>query len=137
MANHQMKDWEIIADNLSKAGWNCGCISALARVFFAHYQATGNLPPCKALLEAICNGEFDFQFFSRGQSVKTRFVRLAIKGQILKRNDRRDFVAKVYGAKWAGGKAWRELKAGTIGSSSGNRGERCYDRSRVRSRVIG
>ena len=23
-----MKDWEIIADNLSKAGWNCGCISS-------------------------------------------------------------------------------------------------------------
>jgi hypothetical protein len=23
-----MKDWEIIADNLSKADWNCGCISS-------------------------------------------------------------------------------------------------------------
>jgi hypothetical protein len=23
-----VKDWEIIADNLSKAGWNCGCISS-------------------------------------------------------------------------------------------------------------
>ena len=23
-----MKDWEIIADNLKKAGWNCGCISS-------------------------------------------------------------------------------------------------------------
>jgi len=23
-----MKHWEIIADNLSKAGWNCGCISS-------------------------------------------------------------------------------------------------------------
>ena len=23
-----MKYWEIIADNLSKAGWNCGCISS-------------------------------------------------------------------------------------------------------------
>jgi hypothetical protein len=21
--------WEIIADNLSKAGWNCGCVSAI------------------------------------------------------------------------------------------------------------
>ena len=21
--------WEIIADNLSKAGWNCGCVSAV------------------------------------------------------------------------------------------------------------
>ena len=29
MANHQMKDWEIIADNLSKAGWSWGCVSAL------------------------------------------------------------------------------------------------------------
>ena len=28
MANHQMKDWEIIADNLSKAGWSLGCISS-------------------------------------------------------------------------------------------------------------
>jgi hypothetical protein len=24
-----VKDWEIIADNLSKAGWNWGCVSAL------------------------------------------------------------------------------------------------------------
>jgi len=24
-----MKDWEIIADNLSKAGWSCGCVSAI------------------------------------------------------------------------------------------------------------
>jgi hypothetical protein len=24
-----MKSWEIIGDNLSKAGWNCGCVSAL------------------------------------------------------------------------------------------------------------
>jgi hypothetical protein len=23
-----MKDWEIISDDLSKAGWNCGCISS-------------------------------------------------------------------------------------------------------------
>ena len=26
---HNMKDWEIIADNLSKAGWNWGYVSAL------------------------------------------------------------------------------------------------------------
>ena len=24
-----MKDWEIIADNLSKAGWRWGCVSAV------------------------------------------------------------------------------------------------------------
>jgi hypothetical protein len=24
-----MKDWEIIADNLSKAGWSLGCVSAV------------------------------------------------------------------------------------------------------------
>src|SRR5262249_31388161 len=24
-----MKDWEVIADNLSKAGWSWGCVSAL------------------------------------------------------------------------------------------------------------
>ena len=29
MANHQMKDWEIIADNLSKAGWSWGSVSAI------------------------------------------------------------------------------------------------------------
>jgi hypothetical protein len=27
-----MKDWEIIADNLSKAGWSWGCVSALDSV---------------------------------------------------------------------------------------------------------
>jgi hypothetical protein len=24
----ELKHWEIIADNLSQAGWNCGCISS-------------------------------------------------------------------------------------------------------------
>jgi hypothetical protein len=24
-----MKDWEIVADNLSKAGWSWGCVSAV------------------------------------------------------------------------------------------------------------
>jgi hypothetical protein len=38
-----MKDWEIIADNLSKAGWSWGCVSAVdsrGRTIFvadAHY----------------------------------------------------------------------------------------------------
>jgi hypothetical protein len=26
---HRVKDWEIIADNLSKAGWSWGCVSAV------------------------------------------------------------------------------------------------------------
>ena len=26
-----MKYWETIADNLSKPGWSCGCVSALNR----------------------------------------------------------------------------------------------------------
>ncbi|MFL6598759.1 MAG: hypothetical protein ACJ8KF_12490 [Chthoniobacterales bacterium] len=26
-----MKNWEIIADNLSKAGWSWGCVSAIDR----------------------------------------------------------------------------------------------------------
>jgi hypothetical protein len=26
-----LKDWEIIADNLSKAGWSWGCVSAVDR----------------------------------------------------------------------------------------------------------
>jgi hypothetical protein len=26
-----MRDWEIIADNLSKAGWSWGCMSAIDR----------------------------------------------------------------------------------------------------------
>jgi len=25
----RVKYWEIVADNLSKAGWSCGCVSAL------------------------------------------------------------------------------------------------------------
>jgi hypothetical protein len=29
VANHQMKDSEIIADNLSKAGWSLGWVSAV------------------------------------------------------------------------------------------------------------
>jgi len=27
--NHRVKYWEIIADNLSKAGWSWGCVSAV------------------------------------------------------------------------------------------------------------
>jgi hypothetical protein len=30
-ASHRMKNWEIIADDLSKAGWSWGCVSALDR----------------------------------------------------------------------------------------------------------
>jgi hypothetical protein len=29
IARNRMKNWEIIADNLSKAGWSWGCVSAL------------------------------------------------------------------------------------------------------------
>jgi hypothetical protein len=29
VANHQMKDWEIVARNLSKAGWSLGWVSAV------------------------------------------------------------------------------------------------------------
>jgi hypothetical protein len=29
VANHQMKYWEIIADNLRKAGWSWGYVSAI------------------------------------------------------------------------------------------------------------
>jgi hypothetical protein len=28
-ARNRMKNWEIIADNLSKAGWSWGCVSAI------------------------------------------------------------------------------------------------------------
>jgi hypothetical protein len=27
--SHRVKHWEIIADNLSKAGWSWGCVSAI------------------------------------------------------------------------------------------------------------
>jgi hypothetical protein len=42
-----VKYWEIIADNLSKAGWNCGCISSTGQdgrqfwVVAAERQDTG------------------------------------------------------------------------------------------------
>ena len=29
MAPRRVKSWEIIADNLSKAGWSWGCVSAI------------------------------------------------------------------------------------------------------------
>jgi hypothetical protein len=29
IARNRMKYWEIIADNLSKAGWSWGCVSAI------------------------------------------------------------------------------------------------------------
>jgi hypothetical protein len=34
-----MKDWEIIADNLSKAGWSWGFISTIAQGRLAAHQA--------------------------------------------------------------------------------------------------
>jgi hypothetical protein len=30
-SEREIKHWEIIADNLSKAGWSWGCVSALER----------------------------------------------------------------------------------------------------------
>ena len=29
IARNRMKNWEVIADNLSKAGWSWGCVSAI------------------------------------------------------------------------------------------------------------
>jgi hypothetical protein len=29
IARNRMKNWEVIADNLSKAGWSCGWVSAV------------------------------------------------------------------------------------------------------------
>jgi hypothetical protein len=29
IARNRMKNWEVIADNLSKAGWSCGRVSAI------------------------------------------------------------------------------------------------------------
>jgi hypothetical protein len=29
IARNRMKNWEVIADNLSKAGWNWGCVSTI------------------------------------------------------------------------------------------------------------
>ena len=38
----RVKDWEVIADNLSKAGWSWGCVSAIdsngRRFFCSHRQ---------------------------------------------------------------------------------------------------
>jgi hypothetical protein len=28
----RLKDWETIADNISKTGWSWGCVSAIARI---------------------------------------------------------------------------------------------------------
>ena len=39
-----MKYWEIVADNLSKAGWSWGCVSAVdsrGRTIFVAYRSDG------------------------------------------------------------------------------------------------
>ena len=53
-----MKDWEIIADNLSKAGWSWGCVSAIdsnrRTIWIADHLRRGfaRLKLCAHLLEA-------------------------------------------------------------------------------------
>ena len=41
-----VKYWEIIADNLKKAGWSCGCVSAVdsrgLTIFVADARRDGN-----------------------------------------------------------------------------------------------
>jgi len=45
----QMKYWEIIADNLSKAGWSWGCVSAVdcdgQTIFIADAASVGGVVP--------------------------------------------------------------------------------------------
>jgi len=36
-ARNRMQNWEIIADNLSKAGWSWGCVSAIDSNGRAHH----------------------------------------------------------------------------------------------------
>jgi hypothetical protein len=69
IARNRMKYWEIIADNLSKAGWSWGCVSAIdsnRRAIFvadAHrddgkrfiVRADQELPACLELESAIQN----------------------------------------------------------------------------------
>jgi hypothetical protein len=46
-----MNYWEIIADNLSKAGWSCGCVAALdsqGRTMTAFVELTA-IHPCAEL----------------------------------------------------------------------------------------
>jgi hypothetical protein len=43
---NSVKYWEIIADNLSKAGWSCGCVSVLdseGRTMFVADVHRGNV----------------------------------------------------------------------------------------------
>jgi hypothetical protein len=47
MRIHRVKYWEIIADNLSKAGWSWGCVSAVdtngRTIFVADAHRGGSL----------------------------------------------------------------------------------------------
>jgi hypothetical protein len=46
-----MKDWDIIADNLSKAGFSCGCVSAIDSngrpIWIADAHRGGNADVCQ------------------------------------------------------------------------------------------
>jgi hypothetical protein len=41
-----VKDWETIADNLSKAGWSWGCVSAIDSGLLPHIAATDGISLC-------------------------------------------------------------------------------------------
>jgi hypothetical protein len=58
-----MKDWEIIADNLKEAGWNCGCISS-----------TDN--GCRQFWVAAAERDDAGRFIVRADELLTAFVNL-------------------------------------------------------------
>jgi hypothetical protein len=53
------KYWEIIADNLSKAGWSCGWVSAVdldGRTIFVVNEVVANVCNCRRLNLATIRG---------------------------------------------------------------------------------
>jgi hypothetical protein len=70
VANHQMKDWEIIADNVGKAGWSWGCVAALDREgepsgLVMLIGATENVSLCAPMKNLTAFVEFELAIQSR------------------------------------------------------------------------
>lgn len=59
------KECSELLHQVLRRGWTTDLIACAG---IARFHATGVMPSCRELLQAICEGEFDFLFFDHGQS---------------------------------------------------------------------
>ena len=78
-----MKDWEIIADNLSKAGWSWGCVAAIDSNGRTIWIADALRDDGRRFVVHITNNRTRHVFYSRMHDHTSRLLRLALSGLLI------------------------------------------------------